>query len=202
MIPKNLFMCKVGKELTPQEEVHLHFARKHNSDFKVRLLTEANWASLTNPSTFEVKAVRLILDFGKYAKASDVIRWIALRDLGGIAIDMDVVCLKSFNRLIARDFVSTDGTSCNAVVGAEENSEFAKQMVVALMADLGKKTDDVLEDVVKERAGIAKIRNEITLARKHTRVGLNLSPSTLSIHLCKGEDLPWATQVAYHVEDL
>lgn len=202
MIPKNLFMCKIGRKITPQEEVHLHFARKNNPDFNVRLLTEANWASLTKPSEFEVKSVRLILDLGKYAKASDVIRWIALRDLGGIAIDTDVVCLKSFNRLIARDFVSIDGTSCNAVVGVEENSEFAKQMVLALMADLGKKTDDVLEDVVKERVGIAKIRNEITLARKHTKVGLSLSPSTLSIHLCKGEDLQWATEVAYRIEDL
>lgn len=62
-----------------------------------------------------------------YAHKADVIRLEALLKHGGIYLDLDVVCIRSFAPLLKHPSVmgrERDGGLCNAVILAQKNSEF------------------------------------------------------------------------------
>ena len=69
-----------------------------------------------------------------YAHQSDLIRLQKLIERGGIYLDIDTICLKSFNDLLDYDFVMGGQTNsdnskiyglCNAIILSKKNSEFA-----------------------------------------------------------------------------
>jgi mannosyltransferase OCH1-like enzyme len=69
-----------------------------------------------------------------YAHRADIIRLQKLIEHGGIYLDMDTICLKSFDDLLDYDFVMGEQTNyddtniyglCNAVMLSKPNSEFA-----------------------------------------------------------------------------
>ena len=69
-----------------------------------------------------------------YAHQSDVIRLQKLIERGGIYLDIDTICLKSFENLLHYDFVmgeqnNSDNSTiyglCNAIILSKKNSEFA-----------------------------------------------------------------------------
>lgn len=65
-----------------------------------------------------------------YAHAADVIRLEVLLELGGIYLDIDVICVRSFTPLLKYPAVmgkEREGGLCNAVILAERNSEFIRQ---------------------------------------------------------------------------
>lgn len=72
-----------------------------------------------------------------YAHKSDVLRLQILLEEGGIYLDMDVICVRSFAPLLGHPFVMgrqglEGGTEkhvglCNAVILAEENSSFGRK---------------------------------------------------------------------------
>lgn len=69
-----------------------------------------------------------------YAHQADIIRLEKLIEYGGIYLDMDTICLKSFDDLLDYDFVmgtqsNSDNTNiyglCNAIILSKPNSKFA-----------------------------------------------------------------------------
>ena len=69
-----------------------------------------------------------------YAHKADIIRLQKLIEHGGIYLDIDTICLKSFSNLLTNDFImgvqnNSDNTGiyglCNAVILSKPNSEFA-----------------------------------------------------------------------------
>jgi hypothetical protein len=76
-----------------------------------------------------------IARFHHYAHKADVIRLLALRELGGIYLDIDTVCIRPFHSLLASDFVmgvqgsivGSNGGLCNATMVSRPRSKFIRR---------------------------------------------------------------------------
>ena len=73
--------------------------------------------------------------FKHYAHKADVVRLLALRELGGIYFDIDTVCVKPFHALLKAEFTmgvqaacpNAAGGLCNATMVARPRSRFVKR---------------------------------------------------------------------------
>lgn len=64
-----------------------------------------------------------------YAHKADIIRLSKLIELGGIYLDIDTICINSFDNLLNNKFVmgiQQDRGLCNAIMMSEKNSDFCK----------------------------------------------------------------------------
>lgn len=70
-----------------------------------------------------------------YAHKADVVRLLALRELGGIYLDIDTICIRSFTPLLDYEFVmgiqtssvSAVGGLCNATMVSKRNARFVRR---------------------------------------------------------------------------
>lgn len=70
-----------------------------------------------------------------YAHKTDVVRLLALRELGGIYLDIDTICVRSFAPLLEHEFVmgvqissiSCVGGLCNATMVSKRNARFVRR---------------------------------------------------------------------------
>lgn len=93
------------------------------------------WWRLAKPYLFLVRTEAPTEIFGNpiyhYAHQSDVLRLNILKTYGGIYLDMDVVCLRSFRDLLSNEVVmareGVDLGLCNAVILSEPDSEFIRE---------------------------------------------------------------------------
>lgn len=120
MIPKILHYCWFGKSKKPQQVVeYIKQWRKLNPDYEIKEWNESNFDYTSIPYTHEAYLLK------KYAFVSDVARLYALYTEGGIYLDTDIRCVKSFDILLTNtSFIGKEAPFriSTACIGAEKGS--------------------------------------------------------------------------------
>lgn len=126
MIPKTIHYCWFGGKQKPKlVKQCIRSWRKYNPDYILKEWNEANSPIEMYP--FAKQA----FDKKKWAFVSDVIRLHALLNEGGLYLDTDVECLKSFDPLLENKLFTGYERDSNklqtAVLGAEVNNPIVEK---------------------------------------------------------------------------
>lgn len=139
MIPKNIHFINIG--VRPFHFVHLLAiltAYKVNKDYKIYIhLTDEPtgqwWAKAKKYCTIKyIDRINSVFDnpIGNPAHMADVLRLKILSEMGGIYLDLDVVCINPFQKLLKNNFVmglEPGSGLCNAVILSDSKSSFLKK---------------------------------------------------------------------------
>ena len=123
MIPKIIHYIWLGKnELPFSFNENIEKAKKIMPDFEIRIWKDEDCKEyLSNDIPF----VRLAVEKKAYAFLSDYLRLKILYDYGGIYMDTDVECFKSFKRFLKYDCFLCYIVDCclgTAVIGSKKNN--------------------------------------------------------------------------------
>lgn len=117
MIPKIIHYCWFGKgEMTSLEKRCMASWEKYCPDFQIKLWNEENFD--INFCEFTKEAYRL----GKYAFVSDVARFYALQQDGGVYLDTDMLLVNEINDFLFDDFFlgyENERTFNGAIIGSQ-----------------------------------------------------------------------------------
>ena len=139
MIPKIFHHIWLGdKTLPKQEEEFIDSFKKHYPDWEFILWDNDRIKELEMPSNCQ-EAFDIVPNWEKqtpcYSCQSDVIRWLAVYEYGGIYADTDVECFKSIEEFITEDtdLLAIKPHSGNwlasAFFGASKNFKLLKNMI-------------------------------------------------------------------------
>lgn len=160
-IPKTfhfVLLTKTRQDIPYYMLMAIATALHHNPDYKVVLHTNnepngTNWSKISGHVQ-----VSLFSDFDYFGVArlyhpahkSDVIRLLALREIGGIYLDNDTLTVNSFDPLLQNEFVmgvqgrthSSGPKLCNAVLMSKYRSEFSQLLCASYKAFRSKGYDE------------------------------------------------------------
>ena len=126
MIPKIIHYCWFGKGEYPEKIKRcIESWQKLTNEYQFMLWNEDNFDVNTYPFTKEA------YEAGKYAFVSDMVRFYALSQYGGIYIDTDVEILKSFSNIVLTGCILSGDESGNidgAFIAGEKQHHFFMTM--------------------------------------------------------------------------
>lgn len=129
MIPKTIHYCWFGRGEMPRLALDCIASwRKYMPGWEYRLWNEDN---------FDVNCcdyTREAYEAGKFAFVSDYVRLMALRDFGGLYLDVDFLVRKPFDDLMADSaFAGVEGSKRNpvmmGVIASESDGEWVKEQL-------------------------------------------------------------------------
>ena len=129
MIPKRIHYCWFGRGEMPELAVKcIESWHKHMPDYEYKLWNEDNFDF--NKCNYSKEAYEV----GKYAFVSDVARLKALKEEGGIYLDVDFEVFKPFDDLLYYNaFAGFEGSKTNpvmmGVIGSEPNGEWVSEQL-------------------------------------------------------------------------
>ena len=140
-----VFGMKRSEEITYYQYISIKSAHHFNREFKIifHYVYEPfgvywdsikSFVSVNQIDQFEYYG---IARFCHYAHKADIIRLLALREIGGVYLDIDTLTLRSFEDLLLPAFVmgiqgdahDEKGGLCNAVMAGQANSVFSRMWV-------------------------------------------------------------------------
>jgi len=135
MIPKIIHQIWLGdKNKMPCK--FMKTVKEMNSDWKYILWTDKNIGDLINLNQYDQIVVHNNSGESKYPKLADIIRYEKLYDYGGVYVDADSKCIKSFNDLINVDFFvgyenenKRPGLIANGIIGAIPKHPILKECI-------------------------------------------------------------------------
>ncbi len=129
MIPKIIHYCWFGHGSMPQLALDcIESWHKYMPDWEYKLWNEDNFDVNCNPYVKEAYEAR------KFAFVSDYARLIALRDFGGLYMDVDFLVRKPFDNLLSyKAFAGYEGSKRHpvmmGVIASEPNGEWVKEQL-------------------------------------------------------------------------
>ena len=129
MIPKIIHYCWFGRGPMPQLALDcIESWHKYMPDWEYKLWNEENFDVNCNPYVKEAYEAR------KFAFVSDYARLIALRDSGGLYMDVDFLVRKPFDDLLSyKAFAGFEGSKRHpvmmGVIASEPNGEWIKEQL-------------------------------------------------------------------------
>lgn len=116
MIPKIIhYVWMGGKELPDYAKKNIETWKKHNPDYEIREWNESNFDINISRYAAEAYVAK------KWGFVGDIVRLYALYNFGGIYLDVDVECLKSFDSLLDN----------HAVLGFEGKYHFSNAVLMS-----------------------------------------------------------------------
>jgi mannosyltransferase OCH1-like enzyme len=141
VIPKKIHQVWLGGSLPDKYKTLIATWKKIHSDWEYRLWTDADIDSfdMTNRKLFDATS--------NYGAKSDIFRYEIIYRHGGLYIDTDFECIKSFNEFLDLDFFAGNGHSeklfiYNGLFAARPNHPILKNMIDALSGELLKSRTD------------------------------------------------------------
>jgi len=99
MIERNIHMCWFGnKKISNKNIENVEICKKINKNFNFKLWNE----DIFNEENFYNNYVEYCLKNNKYANLSNYARIYLIKKFGGIYLDIDVKCIKSFENLLLK----------------------------------------------------------------------------------------------------
>lgn len=129
MIPRVIHYCWFGRGEMPPEALRcVESWRKHMPDYEYRLWNESNFDVDRFQYSKEAYAVQ------RYAFVSDVARLVALKEIGGIYLDVDFEVYKSFDDLLHYSaFAGFEGSKYSpvmmGVIASEPNGQWVNEQL-------------------------------------------------------------------------
>ena len=129
MIPKTIHYCWFGRGQMPQQALAcIESWHKYMPDWEYSLWNEDNFDVNSHQYTREA------YEAGKFAFVSDYVRLIALRDFGGLYLDVDFLVRKPFDDLMADSaFAGIEGSKRNpvmmGVIASEPDGEWVREQL-------------------------------------------------------------------------
>lgn len=129
MIPRIIHYCWFGQSDMPSEALHcIESWRKHMPDYEYRLWNENNFDVDRFLYSKEAYAAH------RYAFVSDVARLVALKEFGGVYLDVDFEVYKSFNDLLHYPaFAGYEGSKYSpvmmGVIASEPNGQWVTEQL-------------------------------------------------------------------------
>jgi mannosyltransferase OCH1-like enzyme len=102
-IPKKIHQVWVGSKLPEEFKAYTKSWKKFNPDYEYKLWTDDNIHTLPTVNWLTYNTIR------NQAQRSDYLRYHILNEHGGIYVDTDFQCLKSFDDLLYLDFFTGIG---------------------------------------------------------------------------------------------
>lgn len=131
MIPKKIHYCWFGKKPLPELALEcIESWHKHMPDWEYTLWNESNFDIGFNNYCKEA------YDAGKFAFVSDIARLVALKNVGGLYLDVDFKVFKSFEGLLGyKAFAGFEGSKYSPVMmgvcASEPNGEWVSEALKA-----------------------------------------------------------------------
>ena len=130
-IPKILHLIWLGDKTCPDYSNIVNFFEQQKWDIKL-------WGEQhINPIYFSEEEINLINRFPKTIQRADALRLIVVKKYGGVYMDMDFDIVKPIDELLnCPAFVGREDEDklCNAIFGAERNSDFLECQIGKLSA--------------------------------------------------------------------
>lgn len=129
MIPKIIHYCWFGRGAMPQTALDcIESWHRFMPDWEFQLWNEDNFDVNCNQYVKEAYEAR------KFAFVSDYVRLVALRDFGGVYLDVDFLVRKPFDDLLTyKAFAGFEGSKRNpvmmGVIASEPNGEWVKEQL-------------------------------------------------------------------------
>lgn len=129
MIPKIIHYCWFGRGQMPQTALDcVESWHRYMPDWEYRLWNEDNFDINCN------RYVKEAYEAGKFAFVSDYVRLVALRDFGGLYMDVDFLVRKPFDGLMNDSaFAGIEGSKRNpvmmGVIASEPDGEWVKEQL-------------------------------------------------------------------------
>lgn len=143
MIPKIFHFVWLGGNVPKLTINYINSFKYYNKEYKIYIWTDQNigellddWPEIRDKAFYKAKYL---------CQCADIIRLLALYKYGGFYIDADVECVKNFDDLLdnkvvvgLQEYAPPDNRYmiCNAVIGAEKNSEFILDYINNILTHL------------------------------------------------------------------
>jgi len=126
-IPKIIHQIWLGSDLPRELVNYTESVKCANPDYTYKLWTDKDVES------FEFKNKDKFLACRNYGQRSDILRYAILEQTGGIYLDTDFICKKSFDELLHLDFFAgvaydRDPTIFNGLIGTTPNNALIKSI--------------------------------------------------------------------------
>jgi len=136
-IPKIIHQVWLGSEYPKKFEILNQYWKNINPDWEFKIWTD------DDVETFGLKNIDLFKKVKNFGTKSDIFRYEILHRYGGIYIDTDFYCVKSFNDLLFLDFFAGTGHQYNlevfnGLIGCKPENKIIKNIIDVL----GKKKID------------------------------------------------------------
>jgi mannosyltransferase OCH1-like enzyme len=126
MIPKILHYVWVGSDIPERVQLLINHNKTHTSDYEIKVWTEQTLPKLN-------KFAKNAYEKKNWAFVSDYVRFVALRQYGGIYLDTDQKLLKNIDDLLSLDFFAgwnKDETYIyTGIIGCIPESDFINRIL-------------------------------------------------------------------------
>lgn len=156
-IPKILHMIWLGGELPKKYEVLNQIWKDKNPDWELKIWNDSEIEKLNMANRYLYDNVK------NYGAKSDIARYEILSQFGGVYVDTDFYCNKSFNEILYLDFFTGtghqyDASVINSIVASAPNGEMINQCVNKLKTQ---KIDESSFDQIMHMTGPYFLTNVI-----------------------------------------
>ena len=168
-IPQIIHQIWVGNHPIPMQYLHYRASwEKHHPEWKYMLWTDQELKKL------DQETQQLVAKARSFAEQADIIRLAVLRDHGGLYVDMDSLCLKPIDPLIAHhDFLTVTSATdfsfeiANSLIACTKNHPLILESIDYLKARW--------DEVEKKFDGSCKLKSYHSLARRRTMFPLDFT---------------------------
>ena len=97
-IPKKIHQIWLGSPVSDEHKEFIQTIKDNNSDYEYKLWTDKDVES------FDFNNKKIFHTASNLGQKSDILRYAILKEFGGIYLDIDFICYKSFDSLLHLDF--------------------------------------------------------------------------------------------------